>query len=74
MMDLPTALRLVGRGSEIRREIWEDPTIYVDITEGILSIHNDSSSADAWIISTDDLMSEDWILFENIEEDEISED
>ena len=63
-MDFYTALKEVAHRQKIKRLSWEDPDIYVDLQEGVLSIHNDGSSADAWIISMSDLKAEDWIMYE----------
>lgn len=72
-MNFYTALEQVAKREMIRRESWDDKDIYVNLHGGLLSIHNDGATTDAWVISQSDLKADDWMLYGEIEEGEISE-
>lgn len=74
MMDLFTALRRVRDGAMIRRLSWEDKDVYVDITDAILTIHNDSINNQPWIMSTPDFYATDWEIYRPDESKEDEDD
>ena len=71
MMDFYTALKQVEERQKIQRTDWGD--IYVDLQGGILSIHNDDTTASIWEISISDMTADDWIIYGLIQEGEVYE-
>lgn len=62
-MDFYQALRLIAKGESVRRESWDDPEVYCDLVENVLSIHNMLGGIDVWVISLGDMLGEDWVVY-----------
>ena len=62
-MTFPDALRKVMDGRKITKIEWKDNNIYGCMKDDILTLHNNGKDFQ-WIISSGDLMGDDWIVLQ----------
>lgn len=61
-MDFSEAIKAVIGGKKIFRLEWVDRDYYGYLNEDVLSLHKPDGVNYKWIISSGDLMAEDWII------------
>lgn len=67
-MNFYQALKQIELGESVRRLSWDDPEVYCDLVDGILSIHNMINELDTWTISIGDILGDDWVMYGEVEE------